>query len=65
MNLIDLLCGRNHNSTKGKIHLRNCSGEPVTVTKEIRYTVKQYENVTLSNINFRRNLKWQITHSQK
>lgn len=39
MNLIDLLYGRNHNSTKGKINLRNRSGEPVTVTKEIRYTV--------------------------
>lgn len=38
MNLIDLLYGRSHNSAKGKIHLRNRSGEPVTVTKEIRYT---------------------------
>ena len=39
MKLIDLLYGRNKNSTKGKINLRNRSGEPVTVTKEIRYTV--------------------------
>ena len=39
MNLIDLIYGRNHNSTKGKINLRNRSGDPVTVTKEIRYTV--------------------------
>lgn len=39
MNLIGLLYGRNHNNTKGKIHLRSRSGEPVTVTKEIRYTV--------------------------
>lgn len=39
MNLIDLLYGRNHNSAKGKIHLLNRSGEPVTVKKEIRYTV--------------------------
>lgn len=39
MKLIDLLYGRNKNSTKGKIHLRNRSDEPVTVSKEIRYTV--------------------------
>ncbi len=38
MTLIDLLYGRSHNSAKGKIHLRNRSGEPVTITKEIRYT---------------------------
>lgn len=39
MNLIDLIFGKNHDSAKGKLHLRNCSGDPVTVTKEIRYTV--------------------------
>lgn len=39
MNLIDLLYGRKHDSAKGKIHLQSSSGEPVTVTKEIRYTV--------------------------
>ena len=39
MNLIDLLYGRNHDSPKGEMHLRNRSCEPVTVTKEIRYTV--------------------------
>ena len=39
MNLIDLIYAKNHNSAKGKIHLRNRLGEPVTVTKEIRYTV--------------------------
>ena len=39
MKLIDLLYGRNHNSAKGKLHLRTRSGYPVTVTKEIRYTV--------------------------
>ena len=39
MNLIDLLNGRNHSSSKGKIHLRSRTSEPVTVTKEIRYTV--------------------------
>lgn len=39
MNLIDLIYGKNHNSIKGKIHLRNRSGDPVTVTKGIRYTV--------------------------
>ncbi|HHV12324.1 MAG TPA: hypothetical protein GXX75_18775 [Clostridiales bacterium] len=39
MKLIDLFYGRNHNSTKGKFNLRNRFGEPVTVTKEIRYTV--------------------------
>lgn len=33
MKLIDLLYGRNHNSTNGKINLRNCSDDPVTVTK--------------------------------
>jgi len=49
MNLIDLLYGRNLNSTKGKMHLRNRSGEPVTVTKEIRYTVTDgYSNVHVS-----------------
>ena len=46
MNLIDLLYGRNHSSSKGKIHLCNRSGGPVTVTKEIRYTVTEgYSNV--------------------
>ena len=39
MILIDLLYGRSHNNAKGKILLRNRSGESVTVTKEIRYTV--------------------------
>jgi hypothetical protein len=39
MKLIDLLYGRNHNSIKGKLYLRNRSGAPVMVTKEIRYTV--------------------------
>lgn len=39
MNLIDLLYGRKHNSAKGKMHLQNRSGDPVTITKEIRYTV--------------------------
>ena len=39
MKLIDLLYGRNKNSAKGKILLRNRSGEPVTVLKEIRDTV--------------------------
>jgi len=39
MNLIDLLYGRSHNSAKGKIHLNSRIGDPVTVTKEIRYTV--------------------------
>ena len=39
MNLIDLLYGRKHNSSKGKMHLQSRSGNPVTVTKEIRYTV--------------------------
>ena len=39
MNLIDLLYGKNHDSAKGKLRLQNCAGEPVTVTKEIRYTV--------------------------
>lgn len=39
MNLIDLLYGRSHSSSKGRIHLCNRSGRPVTVTKEIRYTV--------------------------
>ncbi len=49
MKLIDLLYGRNHNSTKGKIHLCNRSGDPVTVTKEIRYTVTDgYSNVHIN-----------------
>lgn len=39
MKLIDLLYGRNYNSIKGKLYLRNRSGSPVIVTKEIRYTV--------------------------
>jgi hypothetical protein len=39
MNLIDLLYGKNHDSAKGKLRLQNRAGEPVTVTKEIRYTV--------------------------
>jgi hypothetical protein len=39
MKLIDLLYGKSHNSIKGKLYLRNRSGDPVTVTKEIRYTV--------------------------
>lgn len=39
MNLIDLFYGRKHSSSKGKIHLRNRSSEPVTVTKEVRYTI--------------------------
>ena len=39
MNLIDLLYGKNHNSAKGKTHHLNRSKDPVTVTKEIRYTV--------------------------
>ena len=37
--LIDLLYGGKHDSTKGKMHLLNRSGTPVTVTKEIRFTV--------------------------
>ena len=39
MNLTDVLYGSSLNSSKGKIHLCNRSGAPVTVTKEIRYTV--------------------------
>lgn len=39
MNLIDLLYSRNHSSSKGKIHLCSRTGNPVTVTKEIRYTI--------------------------
>ena len=39
MTLIDRLYGRSHSSSKGIIHLCNRSGGPVTVTKEIRYTV--------------------------
>jgi len=39
MKLIDLLYGKNHNSIKGKLYLRNHLGVPVIVTKEIRYTV--------------------------
>lgn len=37
--LIDLLYGRRRSSVKGKLYLVNRSGSPVTVTKEIRYTV--------------------------
>lgn len=37
--LNDLLYGRRRSSVKGKLHLVNRSGDPVTVTKEIRYTV--------------------------
>jgi len=37
--LIDLLYGGKHDSAKGKLHLLNRTGDPVTVTKEIRYTV--------------------------
>ena len=49
MNLIDLLYGRSHSSAKGKIHLRNRSGEPVTITKEIRYTVTDgYSNMHIN-----------------
>jgi len=49
MNLIDLLYGRSHNSAKGKIHLLNRSGEPVTITKEIRYTVTDgYSNIHIN-----------------
>ena len=40
MNLIDLIFGNNHHSAKGKLHLRNRSGKPVTVTKEIYYTIR-------------------------
>jgi len=39
MNLIDLLYGNNHDSAKGKMHLRNSSGGLVTVTKEIYYSI--------------------------
>ncbi len=49
MNLIALLYGRSHSSAKGKIHLRNRSVEPVTVTKEIRYTVTDgYSNIHIN-----------------
>ena len=49
MTLIDLLYGRSHNSVKGKIHLLNRSGEPVTITKEIRYTVTDgYSNIHIN-----------------
>lgn len=49
MTLIDLLYGRSHNSTKGKLHLHNRSGGPVTVTKEIRYTVTDgYSNIHIN-----------------
>ena len=49
MNLIDLLYGRSHSSSKGKIHLCNCSGGPVTITKEIRYTVTDgYSNIHIN-----------------
>ena len=37
--LNDLLYGRRRSSVKGKLYLVNRSGIPVTVTKEIRYTV--------------------------
>lgn len=37
--LNDLLYGKRRDSVKGKLHLVNRSGDPVTVTKEIRYTV--------------------------
>lgn len=37
--LNDLLYGRRRSSVKGKLRLQNRAGEPVTVTKEIRYTV--------------------------
>jgi hypothetical protein len=37
--LIDLLYGGKRDSAKGKLHLLNHTGSPVTVTKEIRYTV--------------------------
>ena len=37
--LNDLLNGKRRDSVKGKLHLVNRSGSPVTVTKEIRYTV--------------------------
>jgi hypothetical protein len=39
MKLLDLIYGKNHNSAKGKIHLQSRSEDPVTITKEIRYTV--------------------------
>ena len=39
MNLIDLILGNNHLSAKGKMHLQNRSGKPITVTKEIYYTI--------------------------
>ena len=49
MYLIDLLYGRNHNSAKGKMYLHNRSGETVTVTKEIRYTVTDgYSNIHIN-----------------
>jgi hypothetical protein len=49
MNLIDLLYGRSHSSSKGKIHLCNRSGGPVTITKEIRYTVTDgYSNIHIN-----------------
>lgn len=44
MKLIDRLYGRNKNSAKGKIHLRNRSGDPITVKKEIRYTVTDMQS---------------------
>lgn len=34
-----LLYGKRRASAKGELHLVNRSGDPVTVTKEIRYTV--------------------------
>lgn len=40
MNLTDLLFGNNHHSAKDRMHLRNRSGEPVTLTKEIYYTIR-------------------------
>ena len=49
MTLIDLLYGRSPNSAKGKIHPRNRSGEPVTITKESRYTVTDgYSNIHIN-----------------
>jgi len=37
--LTDVLYGKRRTNAKGKLYLVNRSGEPVTVTKEIRYTV--------------------------
>ena len=49
MKLIDLLYGKSHNSIKGKLYLRNRSGDPVTVTKEIRYTVTDGQSTVQLN----------------